>query len=91
MSVELVHVAQVATIVIACCSISALIMGIHLCQMSKSIKRMNICGRCITITQFSGRNTVDTDDETPPIVPNRFSRDIQTVFENGGDARIAPC
>lgn len=89
MSLQLVEVSQVASIVIACCSVSALIMGIHLCQF-RNIKHMNLCGHCFTMTQFSvGHVSPDAEDEQP-VAPLRFSRDIQITYPDVSHSRVAP-
>lgn len=65
MSIDLPSLAQVSSIIIACCSVTGLIMGIHLCHLNKNIKQMNLCGRCFTVTQFSREQS--TDEESLPV------------------------
>lgn len=73
MSVDAGSLAQICTIIIACCSVIGLIMGIHMCQLSKNIKHMNLCGRCFTITQFSREGSTEVDRHSEIPVASRFS------------------
>lgn len=50
---EITELSQVSTIIIAVCSFTGLILGLHMCRLGKRIRNVTLCKSCLEIRQFT--------------------------------------